>query len=236
MFHENPQLAGRARRRIEDEARGALGIRNPERDYEKSFRELDEAKRSSDEAFHRRRELAPIDEDEYQRRRNEVRRGHTREATEKEFRDRLEEMDRLRGPARDDSQRREREAEARQHVDEDAIRRDLQQLDRARASTPEEYQRRQRALESLRPDISDEEYQRRRKELRKQTAEQLTPEARDVSPAAAMQVGSREAYSTLVQGILGNQKEQLQREANAKLDRIEQAIRERNGQQVEVLE
>jgi len=91
-------------------------------------------------------------------------------------------------------------------------------------------------LESLRPDISDEEYQRRRKELRKEAAEKLMPEARDVSPAAAMQVGSREAYSALVEGILGNQKEQLQREANAKLDRIEQAIRERNGQQVEVLQ
>lgn len=200
MFHENPQLAGRARRRIEDEARGALGIRNPERDYEKSFRDLDEAKRSSDEAFERRRrEVGPMTDEDFERRRAELERSRS-DITNEDYWNRRRELDRARDP------------------------------------NSEEYQRRQRALEELRPEISDEEYQNRRKELRKQAAEQLTPEARDVAPAAAMQVGSREAYSTLVQGLLGNQREQLQREANAKLDRIEQAIRERNGQQVEILE
>jgi hypothetical protein len=73
--------------------------------------------------------------------------------------------------------------------------------------------------------ITGEQFDIRRRELRRTAVEGATSHLETVSPIGAMARGSAEAYSMLVQSQLNDPKAQLQQQANAKLDAIERNTR-----------
>ncbi len=84
-------------------------------------------------------------------------------------------------------------------------------------------------------DITQKEFDRRRRELEAQGIGGLTSDVHSTSPVAAMAAGSREAYSLLVRSQLGDQKDKLASEANAILKRIESNTKPSNAPKGKVL-
>ena len=73
--------------------------------------------------------------------------------------------------------------------------------------------------------INDDEFGKRNRALRKQAVGAMMGDERSVTPIAAMQAGSREAYSLLVNQQLSDPKTQLAKQSLSKLDQIEKNTR-----------
>jgi hypothetical protein len=79
-------------------------------------------------------------------------------------------------------------------------------------------------------DISDEEFAKRRRQLREQAIGESTADIKTVNPAAAMAAGSREAYSMMVHAQLSDPKTELAKKTATSLDKIEKNTRPQRGQ------
>ena len=77
--------------------------------------------------------------------------------------------------------------------------------------------------------VSPEEYARRRRQLRREAIGKETAQIEEVSPIAAMQVGSAAAYSMIVQSQLNDPKIALAKATVDKLDAIEKNTRPAAG-------
>ena len=65
--------------------------------------------------------------------------------------------------------------------------------------------------------ITDKEFDKRKRELERQAAGEMTADVQTVSPVAAMAAGSREAYSLFARAANNSTKDDLQKAANATL-------------------
>ena len=72
--------------------------------------------------------------------------------------------------------------------------------------------------------ITDKEFDKRKRELERQAAGEMTADVQTVSPVAAMAAGSREAYSLFARAANNSTKDDLQKAANASLRNIERLI------------
>ncbi len=72
--------------------------------------------------------------------------------------------------------------------------------------------------------ITDKEFDKRKRELERQAAGEMTADVQTVSPVAAMAAGSREAYSLFAHAANNSTKDDLQKAANATLKNIERLI------------
>ena len=73
--------------------------------------------------------------------------------------------------------------------------------------------------------ITPEESVKRRKELRKKASGEMSADAFDVSPSAAMSIASTEAYNVIARGMIGSEREQALQKANDLLDKMDEKLR-----------
>jgi hypothetical protein len=103
-----------------------------------------------------------------------------------------------------------------------------------------DYRKAIRELDQARDAIGEDAYTKRRKELRRGAVDEMTRDSSGgrVNATPALEQGSREAYSAIVNSIMSDPKIALQTEANRKLDAIERNIAimaGRTNQQLEVI-
>ena len=91
-----------------------------------------------------------------------------------------------------------------------------------------DFERSMRDIEEV-PGVSPAERRRRERELRGETVSEMLRDYHDVTAAPAMEAGSAEAYSAIVQAQLQSPTIALAQQANSELQQIVAGIREQNA-------